>query len=167
MKRILWAFALVSAAGVAAAQTVQPPISSNANAGVNSAINAGAAAPPGGGARLDDGATVNSTVRGAQTGGGAQVYTNAQMPTPTSGQINTRLGATGSPGVSADVNVANAPAPRLTGAAGIAQRRIEEDGYKSARNLQVGADGLWRGTALRGNTEVQVTVDRAGRVSAQ
>ena len=30
-----------------------------------------------------------------------------------------------------------------------------------------GADGLWRGTAMRGNTQVQVAVDRAGRVSTQ
>ena len=30
-----------------------------------------------------------------------------------------------------------------------------------------GADGLWHGTAMRGNTQVQVTVDRAGKVAAQ
>ena len=63
-------------------------------------------------------------------------------------------------------NMASAPAQRLTGAAGIAQHRIEQDGYKNARNLQMGADGLWHGTAMRGNTQVQVSVDRAGRVSA-
>jgi len=167
MQRTLLTLALVTAAGVAAAQTVQPPVSSNANAGINSSINAGAAAPPGGGARLDSGAAVNSTLRGAQTTGGAQTYTNAQMPTPTGGPMNTNIGATGSAGTSANANMANVPAQRLTGAAGTAQRRIEQDGYKNVQNLQKGDDGLWRGTALRGNAQVQVTVDRAGRVSAQ
>jgi hypothetical protein len=167
MKRTLFAVALVAAAGAAAAQTVQPPLSSNANAGINSTINAGAAAPAGGEARLDNSAAVNSTLRGAQTGGGAQVYTNAQMPTPTSGPMNTGVGVTGSASMSSDLSIANAPATRLGGPAGTAQRRIEQDGYKNVQNLQKGADGLWHGTAMRGNTQVQVTVDRAGRVAAQ
>ena len=55
----------------------------------------------------------------------------------------------------------------MTGAAHTAQKRIEQDGYKSVQNLQRGSDGLWHGTAMRGNTSVQVTVDRTGRVSAQ
>ena len=55
----------------------------------------------------------------------------------------------------------------MTGAAGTAQKRIEADGYKSVQNLQKGADGLWHGDAMRGNSKVQVTVDRAGRISAQ
>ena len=63
--------------------------------------------------------------------------------------------------------MANAPAPRLTGAAGTAQRRIEMDGYKNVQGIAQGSDGLWHGRALRGNTEVQVTVDRAGNVSAR
>ena len=46
-------------------------------------------------------------------------------------------------------------------------KRIEQDGYKSVQNLQKGDDGLWHGTAMRGNASVQVTVDRAGHVSAQ
>jgi hypothetical protein len=55
----------------------------------------------------------------------------------------------------------------LTGAARTAQKRIEQDGYKSVQNVQQGSDGLWHGTAMRGGTSVQVTVDRAGRVAAQ
>jgi hypothetical protein len=159
MKRSLLTLALVTAACAAAAQTTQPPISSNANANINSSINAGAAAPPGGGARLDTGGTVRDTLRGAQTTGGAQVYTNAQMPTPTTGSVNG--------GASANADVANAPAPRMTGPAGTAQRLIEQDGYRNVQNLQKGDDGLWHGRAMRGNTPVQVTVDREGRVSAQ
>ncbi len=62
---------------------------------------------------------------------------------------------------------ANAPTQRPTGAADTAQKRIEQDGYTSVRDLQKGADGLWHGTAVRGNTPVKVTVDRAGRVLAE
>ena len=35
--------------------------------------------------------------------------------------------------------------------AGTAQKRIEQDGYKNVQNLQRGSDGLWHGTAMRGN----------------
>ena len=167
MKRTLLTLDLVASAGAVSAQTVQPPLSSNTNAGVNSTINAGAAPPPGGGAILDRGATMNSNagVRGAPlTGGGAQVYTNNQTP---AGPTNTNMGASGSAGASSNASMATAPAPRLTGAAGTAQRRIEQDGYKNVQNLQRGPDGLWRGTAMRGNAQVQVAVDRAGNVSAQ
>jgi hypothetical protein len=64
-------------------------------------------------------------------------------------------------------STANAPAQHPTGPAATAQKRIEQDGYKSVQNLQKGADGLWHGTAMRGNARVQVTVDRSGRVAAQ
>jgi hypothetical protein len=71
-----------------------------------------------------------------------------------------------SPGPSASANLADAPAQPLTGAARTAQKRIERDGYKSVQNLQQGSDGLWHGTAMRGNASVEVTVDHAGGVSA-
>ena len=81
--------------------------------------------------------------------------------------MNSTMSSSGAAGASADINIANAPTQRLTGAAGTAQKRIEQDGYRSVQNLQQGADGLWHGTAMRGNTRVQVTVDRAGRVATQ
>lgn len=62
---------------------------------------------------------------------------------------------------------ATAPADSVTSAAATAQRRIERDGYTNVRNLAKGPDGLWRGTATRSGTEVQVTVDRSGNVRAQ
>ena len=43
---------------------------------------------------------------------------------------------------------------------------IETDGYKSVRVLSKSQDGIWRATALRGKTEVQITVDAQGNVSA-
>jgi hypothetical protein len=187
MKRTLLTLALVASAGAAGAQTATAPITGNVNATPGVGTSAPAAGmtnppmnvPPGGGATLDTNATMNSNtgVRGPVSGG-AQMNTNAQMNSNAqmnnqmnnqmgSGQMNSSMGASGSAGASTNANMATAPAPRLTGAAGTAQRRIEQDGYKNVQNLQRGDDGLWRGTAMRGNTQVQVAVDRAGNVSAQ
>ena len=80
-------------------------------------------------------------------------------------QMNTGTNTNGSTGANTAPEMASAP--RLTGAAGTAQKRIEADGYKNVTGLAQGADGLWHGTAMRGNTQVQVTVDRAGKVAAQ
>ena len=63
-------------------------------------------------------------------------------------------------------NTANAPGQSVAQAA-IAQKRIEADGYKNVQGLALGPDGLWHGRALRGSTEVQVTVDRQGNVKQQ
>ena len=48
-----------------------------------------------------------------------------------------------------------------------AKTAIEQDGYKGVRGLAKGSDGLWHGRALRGMTEVAVSVDPSGNVSAQ
>ncbi len=47
-----------------------------------------------------------------------------------------------------------------------ARTAIEADGYKTVKSMVAGPDGTWRARALRGRTEVTVTVDRDGRVSA-
>jgi len=94
---------------------------------------------------------------GTPMNSGTQTNNGAQMPSGTS--------ANGSTGANTAPEMANAP--RLTGAAGTAQKRIEADGYKNVTGLAQGADGLWHGTAMRGNTQVQVTVDRAGKVAAR
>ncbi|HYC63255.1 MAG TPA: hypothetical protein VEC14_00875 [Reyranellaceae bacterium] len=66
---------------------------------------------------------------------------------------------------------AGAPLARPTDAAalgeGAARARIESDGYRQVSGLSRGADGVWRGRALRGGTEVGVRVDAQGRVSAE
>ena len=116
-------------------------IAAAGTASAQSMLNTGAAAPPGGRATLDTDPTFNRIMRAHAL--------IAEAP------------------AIADAYIANAPAPRLTGPAGTAQRLIEQDGYQSVQNLQQGADGRWHGTALRGNAQVQVSVDRAGRVSAQ
>jgi hypothetical protein len=153
MKRTLLALALVAAAGTAGAQTVSTPATGNAGAGPTVG-----APPASAGATMNNGATTNANtglpntgIQGAQTGAGTQ----------------TQMNSNGSAGASAAPDMANAAAQPLTGAARTAQKRIEQDGYKSVQNLQRGSDGLWHGTAMRGNNQVQVTVDRAGRVSAQ
>jgi len=183
MKRTLLTLALVASAGAVSAQTATAPITGNINAVPGTGPSAASGqmtnppqnTPPGGGATLNTGGTVNSNtgVRGPVSGApmgssGAQMNSNAQMNNQMgSGQMNSNMGASGSAGASSNASMATAPAPRLTGAAGTAQRRIEQDGYKNVQNLQRGADGLWRGTAMRGNTQVQVAVDRAGNVSTQ
>lgn len=172
MKRTLLTIAVVAAAGTAGAQTVSTPAGS-VNAGAGAATSGGAtmtAPPASAGAMTTGGATMNGNagMRDAQMGTGAQMNTNSQMNTSSqmpAGRTNGNMHA--DPGAGASANLANAPAERLTGAAGTAQKRIEQDGYKSVQNVQKGADGLWRGDAMRGNTKVQVTVDRSGRVSAQ
>lgn len=48
-----------------------------------------------------------------------------------------------------------------------AKAKIEEDGYRSVRMVEQGADGKWRAMAMRGNTEVAVLVDEKGNVSSE
>jgi len=142
MKRTLLTLALVAAAGTAGAQTMQTQ-------------GAGTVSP---GTQTNSGTPMNSGTQmntGTQTNSGTPMNSGAQMPSGTS--------ANGSTGANTAPEMANAP--RLTGAAGTAQKRIEADGYKNVTGLAQGADGLWHGTAMRGNTQVQVTVDRAGKVT--
>jgi hypothetical protein len=47
-----------------------------------------------------------------------------------------------------------------------AKAAIEADGYKGVRALARGSDGLWKASALRGQTEVLLSVDPTGSVSA-
>lgn len=47
-----------------------------------------------------------------------------------------------------------------------AKAAIEADGYKGVRALARRSDGTWKAIALRGQTEVSLTVDPTGSVSA-
>ncbi|HEY4169926.1 MAG TPA: hypothetical protein VGM96_24255 [Reyranella sp.] len=154
MKTILLTLALVAAAGVASAQTASTAATGAASMN-NSTVTNG-----------------NTGMQGAQMGVGTQSQMNGNVQSPAAGQMNgqmnNNMNASGAAGASADPSLANAPSQEpMTGAARTAQKRIEQDGYKSVQNLQRGSDGLWHGTAMRGNTSVQVTVDRTGRVSTQ
>jgi hypothetical protein len=48
----------------------------------------------------------------------------------------------------------------------VAKAAIEQDGYRNVRALSMGADGTWHGRAMRGSTEITVSVDANGSVSA-
>ena len=59
---------------------------------------------------------------------------------------------------------ATAPPGNMSEAA--AKAAIEADGYKGVRALSRGSDGVWKASALRGQTEVLLSVGPTGRVSA-
>ena len=67
---------------------------------------------------------------------------------------------------------ASTPSPSAAGTAppgvseAVAKAAIEADGYKGVRVLARGSDGVWKASALRGQTEVQLSVGLTGRVSA-
>jgi hypothetical protein len=48
-----------------------------------------------------------------------------------------------------------------------AKAAIEADGYKGVKVLRQGVNGIWYARAMRGATEVPLTVDAAGRVSLE
>jgi hypothetical protein len=48
-----------------------------------------------------------------------------------------------------------------------AKAAIEADGYKGVKVLRQGVNGIWYARAMRGPTEVPLTVDAAGRVSLE
>ena len=50
---------------------------------------------------------------------------------------------------------------------GTAQAAIEADGYERVSVLGKGSDGTWRAKAYKGTSEVRLTVDGRGRVSAE
>ena len=68
---------------------------------------------------------------------------------------------------------AAAPAPEVPAKTsdaagdGTAKAAIEADGYKSVKVLRQGPNGIWYAKAMRGKTEVGLTVDAEGRVSLE
>jgi hypothetical protein len=58
----------------------------------------------------------------------------------------------------------NAPPASLSEEA--AKAAIEADGYKGVRALARGSDGVWKASALRGQTEVLLSIGPTGSVSA-
>lgn len=58
------------------------------------------------------------------------------------------------------------PAPPGNMSETAAKAAIEADGYKSVRALVRGSNGVWKASALRGQTEVLLSVSPTGGVSA-
>jgi hypothetical protein len=156
MQRTLLTLALITAAGAAFGQTTTPPAASGGSITTPSVTAPSASTP-----------SVPSQTMGA---GGAAATTpgvggaTVNPPSTSAGGVTTP--GINQPSMTQDINTAHA-GPRLSGQAGIAQKRIEADGYKNVQGLAQGSDGLWHGRAMRGNAEVQVTVDRQGNVSQQ
>lgn len=61
----------------------------------------------------------------------------------------------------------DATAPPASMSEAAARAVIEADGYKGVRALARGSDGVWKASALRGQTEVLLSVGPTGRVSAR
>ncbi|MBR2816261.1 MAG: hypothetical protein IKE60_16530 [Reyranella sp.] len=64
----------------------------------------------------------------------------------------------------ADTAAAPVPAAEDQEGARLARSAIERDGYRAVKVVSKSADGSWRGRAMRGGTEVGVTVDAGGNV---
>jgi hypothetical protein len=176
MKRTLMTLALVAAAGTAGAQTITTPPVGGATVTPPSvgpgAVTTPPVAPP----------AVNTPAvpSGSVGAGGASVTTppvsGGKVMPPSAGSAGATTPAVNPPSVSTPgvdsrsvtvPNTANAPALPNAAGSGNARARIEADGYKNVQGLNRGPDGKWHGKALRGGAEVDVTVDAAGRVSAQ
>ena len=67
-------------------------------------------------------------------------------------------------GPEAPVLAKPADAPADNSAAKVA---IEADGYRNAKVVRQGENGIWHAKAMRGTTEVSLTVDATGRVSLE
>ena len=157
MKRTFIALAIVAMAGTAGAQTItRPP--------------AGAAATSGGGPTAP-GATTLQRPEGA--GGpmlpstGAALSPNPGVSMPSSNLPGENPRSVRAPAPAVAPNTTNAPLPpNAPGSSGPA-RRIQADGYTNVQGLTRGADGKWRGSAMRGSTMVGVVVDSRGNVTAE
>jgi hypothetical protein len=69
--------------------------------------------------------------------------------------------------VSPEVPVKTSTATSNGSGEGTAKAAIEADGYKGAKVLRQGDNGIWYAKAMRGTTEVSLTIDATGRVSLE
>jgi hypothetical protein len=69
-------------------------------------------------------------------------------------------------GAGLDGGLPPAPAGARSADSAQAKAAVELDGYKNVRGLEKGPDGIWRGRAMRGRTEIAIRVDASGSVSA-
>lgn len=121
-----------------------------------------APAPPAAAPRTVSGPAANPVAPSTASPGPASTELRAQQPpVPVVRSVLARPAAA-APEEPAK-SEARAPSPdRLERDA--AKVAIEADGYKRVRIVDKGANGTWRAKAYRGDTEVVVMVDGAGRV---
>ena len=109
--------------------------------------------------------TVSSTSRPVVEPATKPLVEVRRAPVPL--QIRERPPMVLSPAVeNASATAPTGPVPADAESGTFARSAIEADGYKSVRNIVPGPDGRWRARAFRGKTEVMLTVDSEGRVSA-
>lgn len=88
------------------------------------------------------------------------------VPKETQASFQTASATPGVAGVGTDGGLPPAPGDAKSRDSGQAKAAIELDGYKNVRALEKGPDGVWRGRAMRGRTEIAIRVDASGSVSA-
>ncbi|MBX3498770.1 MAG: hypothetical protein KF889_04945 [Alphaproteobacteria bacterium] len=155
MRKSVLALALATAAGSAFAQTTTPPT-----------VSPGAVSPPSVGT---GGATTPPMTPPSVAS--PQVTPPANPPGVTRQDLATPPTQPSSPTSPMPPSMTTTP-PAASGglstaAEARARARIERDGYTNVTGLSRSADGVWRGTAMRGSTSVQVMVDARGNVTTQ
>lgn len=158
MKRSYFALAFVFAGAVVAAHMITPaPGATASSMAGDDAKGKAKVQPVAGGPRL----VVSTIVAGRPPV--PLLLTNRPAPIANAGAMEMASRDPTPP-------AAGAVSPDLKGAKaqdGFAKTAIELDGYKGVKGLTQGDDGVWRGRALRGLTEVAISVDASGNVSAQ
>jgi len=99
----------------------------------------------------------------------ASVQTASAAPGSAPGETKTTsdiLKASLTVGAGLDGGLPPAPGDAKSGNSARAKAAVELDGYKNVRGLEMGPDGIWRGRAMRGRTEIAIRVDATGSVSA-
>ncbi|MFI5029465.1 MAG: hypothetical protein ACHQPH_02065 [Reyranellales bacterium] len=86
--------------------------------------------------------------------------------TPTVQDSGTSTSA-GTPADPAQAQTAALTTDQPSGNDADARKAIEFDGYKNVHGIVKDPDGTWHARAMRGRTEIAVTVDATGNVSAQ
>jgi hypothetical protein len=99
-----------------------------------------------------------------QVGGHDQYFVSAPAEAVAT-ETQTAAATMGTTGATGDKPV-DKPFDDQGGSNFAAKAAIEQDGYRNVRALVKTADGTWRGRAMRGSTEISVTVDANGSVSA-
>jgi hypothetical protein len=90
-----------------------------------------------------------------------------EMPVQTaSATTGGLLAASSTAGAATDGGLPSVPGDAKSADSTQAKAAAEFDGYKNVRGLVQGPDGVWRGRAMRGRTEVAIRVDASGSVSA-
>jgi hypothetical protein len=87
-------------------------------------------------------------------------------PKETDALLQTASATRGLTDATTDGGLPLAPGDAKSGDSAQAKAAIELDGYKHVRALEKGPDGVWRGRAMRGRTEIAIRVDATGSVSA-